>query len=138
MKKNKNLVVKQTSSVLDDLPLAVIADRLKTIFRKHISRKKSVDMPTIYEHVYGNKECTKFQYIFRCQRIMSVMTWLKKKTNYFIVGENTEDGYVWYIVKTDDEAKSYKAQVNKKILGLEHMKRLCQKAVNTKCYKRLY
>ena len=134
----KDLVKKRFSgSVIDDLPPHVVSERLKTLFKNHIGRNKAVVMPEIYDHVFGHSSCSKLQYIFRCQKIMGVMTWLKKKTHYFIVGEKTEDTYIWYIVKTENEAKAYKKQVDTRIRGLHYMKGRCDKAVVEKFYRKL-
>ncbi len=133
----KNLIKRNVGDVVDDLPPHVVSERLKTLFKNYIGRNNTVTMPEIYEHVFGHSRCSKLQYIFRCQKIMGVMTWLKKKTHYFIVGEKIDDEYVWYIVKTAIEAYAYKDQVDKKIRGLNYMKRRCDKAVAERFYRKL-
>jgi len=137
MKKIKNELIKPTTEIVDELPFATVAERLKTLFKDCVGKENAVYMPQIYEHIYGSKQVTKLQYMFRCQKICYVMNFLRKRTFFFIIGEYINHNYVWYVVKTKEEALAYKKGINEKIAGLEYMKQRCDNAVNLLFYKRL-
>lgn len=125
------------TEVVDDLPIGIIRDRMLNLFSKHIGSKNALGMPEIYSAVYAHKCRSQFQYIFRCQRLMQVMTMLRKTTPCFIVGENFDWGYGWYVVKTATEASAYKNQLDQRINGLKEMKERCDVAVRGQHWKRL-
>jgi hypothetical protein len=110
---------------------------LMNIFSRHIGANQAIDMPGIYAKLYGALPISKYQYIFRCQKILHCMTLLRKKTNYFIVGASITDTFKWYVVKTPEEADAYINGLDARIKGLEIMKTRCRKAVREQFYLRL-
>lgn len=124
--------------LIDDLPNAIILERLKAIFRKHIGNENGAYMPAIYKSIHGTDRCSDLMYIYRCQRILQLINKLKTSTYYFIVSERDEQGiFFWYVLKTKDEANAYKRSVDYKVISLERMKEKADIHIKRENWKRL-
>ena len=136
MKMNEIEISNIENQLSNELPMGIIVYKLKKIFQNKIGRNNAIMMNEIYAELY-NDMVSKYHIMYRITAIQRAMTWLKKKTPYFIVGEQFEDAYKWYIIKSEDEAKSYKASVSSQIKGLEYMKARCDLAVASKFYQQV-
>ena len=131
------IVPKYKKEVIDELPNEVICQRLRELFRYHVGRKNAADVFDVWEAVYGSKKVNKLQFAYLMGKIHRSINYLKRRTNYFIVGEKVEEGYIWYVLKNKKELRGYEKQVDGRIRGLEHMKNRAQRHIDSKAWRRL-
>ncbi|MBU1235104.1 MAG: hypothetical protein KKC77_19625 [Proteobacteria bacterium] len=132
----QNIQSRTQTNLLGELPFNFIVNKLREKFKNHIGRENPITMPEIYNWVYDGKVTdNQYQYLVQVQRIEGAIGYLKRKTKYFIVGEQNEFGtYIWYVLKSQEECNAYKNQVDNKIKGLEVMKEKAEIAVKEKFY----
>ena len=134
----KELTTNQTKELLNELPLEIIYERLKKKFKYCVGKENSIDVQELFGCVYKEITVNKYQFSYLMTRILRAINLLKKKTNYFIVGEYDDNrNYSWYILQNEDELERYRTSINDRITGLRAMETAAMKHVMMRMWKRL-
>ena len=139
MQKNSMILHQsENNSIINELPSQVVIERLKKIFSKSIGKENGINLFELFEAVYGDIKCNKFQFEYLMNhKIYPAINFLKRKTNYFIIGERVDDTYLWYILRDNDELDNYHQQIESKVTGLRIMQTKAMRHVMDKKWKEL-
>jgi len=116
-----SLITQDRMELVDDLPLNIITERLQELFRHHIGRNYAIELPEIFKAVYGNMQINKYQFIYFTSKIHHAINHLKKKTDFFIVGERSNNAYIWYVLQDEDELELYQNEIDVRVEALKNM-----------------
>ena len=134
----KSLQIIEEKSLIDELPLQVVIEKLQKLFIHCVGKNNAINLFDIFEHVFGSIKCNKYQFVYLVNhKIQPAINYLKRKTNFFIIGEIVDEQYMWYVLKNKDELDTYQKQVERKISGLRSMQIKAMKHVMEQKWKEL-
>ncbi len=111
-----------------------LAEKLKEIFKEHIGFDCGITKQELLYELYGDKisDMTKYQryWIFNA-KIEPVLTWLRKKTKFFIIAQYDANRKksIFFVVQTLNEFSEYKDKSLRNINGIHNAINRCEKAV---------
>ena len=128
-------LVKKTQKEINEEGTVNLTLKIITLMSKHIGKKNAISRRNLFKHFFGEPEnYNHYEQIFYWGKLSSIINYIKRKTFCFIVGEQRQTDYYFFVIKNQEDANIYMSQADNRIEGLKEMKKRAQKAVNKKLY----
>lgn len=132
---------KQTYTELievDHIDLFYLTDRMYILLSKHIGNRKAISRTKIFKHFFGDpEEYNAFQQSYLWKRLSQTISYIRRKTNCFVISQQTKNDYYFFVVKTKQEAKLYHKKADTDIKGRNRMKQRLTIAVRDNWYAKV-
>lgn len=113
-------------------------DRLLSLFKKHIGVEKQITAYNLFKAVFGLPyRFTEMQIYYLWNLLKQDMNYLRRKTFCFIGSHWNGDTWVYYVIKTEEDAKPYIDRMINHVKRCTYMKNRCKKAVEEEFWKQL-
>jgi len=101
-----------------------IAQGLLTLMRSHIGRKKAIGKPALFQAVYAEPyDPESYEHFAKWDYVKRAMHVLRARSNCFVIGECTEQGWTYFVVSSETEAGTYVTAVEHNVRGLRKLQK---------------
>lgn len=116
--------------------IRAIAGVLIKKFQRHIGHENCIPHEDLFRELFKHEyKDTNLADVIRWDFTKKAMHYLRKYTHCFIVSQHEQDGFVFWVAKTDADAQVYIRRLDRSIAAMRYMQRKVQTSVMEHWYK---
>lgn len=113
-----------------------ISRKIIALMSRHIGKDNAISKRNIFKHFFGIPDnYNQYQQMYLWGKLLTVMSYVRRKTKCFIVSEHRSTDYYFFVAKNQSDANVYIKGADERIMGLKNMQKRAQKAVDEGWHK---